>query len=123
MRGAEPHPNGTVHITVGTGGAPLWRSRDVRGSFVEEPRRGSVFRVGDKHGHLSVQVMSNGTLLAQFHEMAASGTDDPCTWHGDGNCDVPTYCSSGDYADCGTDPPPTRASTRQASAAAMSSRS
>ena len=69
LRGTEPHPNGTVHITVGTGGGPLWRSYDVRGSFIDEPRQGSVVRIGNKHGHLSLKIMSNGTLLAQFHEM------------------------------------------------------
>eukprot|EP01051_Picozoa_sp_SAG22_P012329 SAG22_NODE_1271_length_4929_cov_4.159420_6_plen_473_part_00 len=26
---------------------------------------------------------------------------DPCSYAGDGECDVPQFCSSGDYADCG----------------------
>ena len=29
------------------------------------------------------------------------GGGDPCQYAGDGECDVPAYCSSGDYVDCG----------------------
>merc|ERR1711998_3906 len=33
-----------------------------------------------------------------------SAGGDPCEYANDGACDVPQYCSSGDWADCGSTP-------------------
>ena len=33
---------------------------------------------------------------------SSSSSSDPCQYANDGQCDVPEYCFSGDYADCGT---------------------
>ena len=52
----------------------------------------------------AVSTLSAARFADEKDELRGRGPrvlqSDPCSYANDGECDVPTYCSSGDYADC-----------------------